>query len=300
LSYAGQAALSVGPPGAESLVPGSTGAGGVLDTGSLGGGALLTVGLVEVGSCEVGSVVGTVGAVAEGVFGALLAGEPVGEVCDGVDVVPPPVPPLVSVGVSVGVAGLVGVELVVSVGTPDPVPPSDGEALPDDAPPDEGPDDPPDGVGGVVPGSEPAPLVPPAPFAPPVLVPESDGVVGPPPLSVGLSDRADRTTDVPQATWLPSVGRDAVTWASSAGRLSPAYDMPSPASVSRWVASAKVMPVTGGTACFCWVSKDLSWLPSLPTGRAIPRSGWCTSTSWSLWISCAPGGGWTTTTRSCR
>lgn len=131
----------------------------------------------------------------------------------------------------------------------------------------------PDEVGGVVPGSEPAPLVPPAPFVPPVPVPEAGGVAGPPPLADGLSDRADRTTDVPQATWLPSVGRDAVTWASSAGRVSPAYDIPSPASVSRRVASAKVMPVTGGTACFCWVSKDLSRLPSLPTGRAIPGRG---------------------------
>lgn len=126
---------------------------------------------------------------------------------------------------------------------------------------------------------------------PVVTPPESGGVLWP---SLS-SDCTNSVTGAPHSSGLPSTGLEAVTWASSGGREVPSYVMARPAAASAWLASANVFPVTVGTVCSVRVSKDWSSSPSLPSGRAIPRSGFSTSTSWSWSMSGFPGGGSTST-----
>lgn len=136
--------------------------------------------------------------------------------------------------------GVLGVGLL--AGDDEPVPPPDSggvdvrgdpESPPDGDPPpgDEGPDDPLDGGGDVVSGAvldSPGPVLDSPGFpgtlldspGPVVAPPEPGGVVRLSPLSSG-GVCTNSVTAAPHSRMLPSVGRDAMTRASSAGRESP-------------------------------------------------------------------------------
>jgi hypothetical protein len=101
-------------------------------------------------------------------------------------------------------------------------------------------------------------------------------------------------TYCPNRSPVPAGGSDAVTRASSAGGVLPAYPAASPLAASSRLARPKVVPVRSGTARRRPASKVLSCVPVVPTGRSMPRFGSPTSTRASRSI--FPGAGRTATT----
>ena len=106
------------------------------------------------------------------------------------------------------------------------------------------------------------------------------GVVGP----WDVSSATLSVTYAPNANPLPAGGSEAVTRASSGGRAFPSYPTASPASASRRLASPNVVPASRGTARSLRVSKVLSCVPVVPTGRSMPTAGSPTSTRTSRCI----------------
>lgn len=116
-----------------------------------------------------------------------------------------------------------------------------------------------------------------------VLGPEGGGggvVVGPlgPPEPLGPPLATVSITYPPNGSSVPAGGSVAVTFASPAGALGPAYPAARPASVSSRPAWAKLRPARSGTVRRLLASKAVSFPPVVPTGRLMPRAGSWTST----------------------